>query len=124
MTQVGSLVLVMANNTDQAYLYLTTVGRRTGLAHEIEIWFTRRDGRYYVIAEYATSHWVQNLSANAQVTVRLGGERFSATARILDGDAEPELHAAVRQLSKEKYGWGDGLVVELRPQDGQPAKET
>jgi deazaflavin-dependent oxidoreductase (nitroreductase family) len=114
----------MANNTDQAYLYLTTVGRRTGLPHEIEIWFTRRDGTYYVIAEYATSHWVQNLRANAQVTVRLGGERFSATARILNPDAEPELYASVQQLSRDKYGWGDGVVVELKPQNRQPAKET
>ena len=35
------------------FLYLTTIGRRTGLPREIEIWFTERDGRYYVIAAVA-----------------------------------------------------------------------
>jgi len=34
------------------FLYLTTVGRRTGLSREIEIWFTERDGRFYIIAEH------------------------------------------------------------------------
>src|SRR5438445_328723 len=34
------------------YLYLTTTGRRTGRPREIEIWFTQRRGRYYLIAEH------------------------------------------------------------------------
>jgi hypothetical protein len=29
------------------YLYLTTTGRVTGQAREIEIWFTERDGHFY-----------------------------------------------------------------------------
>ena len=106
----------MPKTTEPDYLYLTTTGRRTGLPREIEIWFTRRDGLYYVIAEYPTSQWVQNVSANANVAVRLGEERFAATARIIDPGAEPVLHAAVRQLSRQKYGWGDGVVVELHPE--------
>ncbi len=105
----------MSNNLDPAYLYLTTTGRRSGLPREIEIWFTRTNGCYYVIAEYATSHWVQNVITNAQVTVRLGENRFATTARVVSPDAEPELHGAVQQLSREKYGWGDGVVVELKP---------
>ena len=30
------------------FLYLTTTGRRSGQPREIEIWFTSRDGRYYL----------------------------------------------------------------------------
>ncbi len=111
----------MADNREPAYLYLTTTGRRSGQAREIEIWFTRRDGCYYVIAEFTTSHWVRNLLALPRVEVRLGDQRFSAMARIISPDTEPELSAAVQQLSREKYGWGEGRVVELRPKTGSPA---
>jgi len=114
----------MPHNTESGYLYLTTIGRRTRLPREIEIWYTCTNGSYYVIAEYATSHWVRNLIANAQVAVRVGNERFAATARIIEPDAEPELHAAVQQLSTEKYGWGDGVVVKLKPGDGRRTGET
>jgi deazaflavin-dependent oxidoreductase (nitroreductase family) len=112
----------MPNNTEPAYLYLTTIGRRSGLPREIEIWFTRTNGCYYVIAEYSTSHWVQNVTANAQVRVRLGEDRFAATARVISPEAEPELHGAVQQLSRDKYGWGDGVVLELKPEHGQRTK--
>jgi deazaflavin-dependent oxidoreductase (nitroreductase family) len=106
----------MPETAPPSYLHLTTTGRRTGRPREIEIWFTCRNGLYYVIAEFATSHWVQNIGANPKVAVRLGNSRFAATARVIDAHAEPELHAAVRQLSSDKYGWGDGLMVELRPE--------
>lgn len=105
----------MPENAPPSYLYLTTAGRRTGLPREIEIWFTSHNGCYYVIAEFTTSHWVRNIKANPSVTVRLGDHRFPATARIIEAQKEPQLHAAVRRLSSDKYGWGDGLIVELKP---------
>ena len=98
------------------FLYLTTTGRRSGRPREIEIWFTRREGRYYLIAEHgARADWVRNLRADPGVRVRVGDERFSGRARVLDPSAEPELSAAARVLSEAKYGWGDGLVVEIVP---------
>ncbi|HXX28952.1 MAG TPA: nitroreductase family deazaflavin-dependent oxidoreductase [Terriglobales bacterium] len=98
------------------YLYLTTRGRKTGLPREIEIWFTTRNGRYYVIAEYPNSHWVENLRANPQVQVRLGSRKLLAQARVLSAELEPDLYHAVEALSREKYGWGEGLPVELVPE--------
>ncbi|HLK33420.1 MAG TPA: nitroreductase family deazaflavin-dependent oxidoreductase [Terriglobales bacterium] len=112
----------MPQKAPPSYLYLTTTGRRTGLPREIEIWYTCREGLYYVIAEFASSHWVQNIQANPRVTVRLGNKRLAASARIIDAHAQPDLHAAVRQLSSDKYGWGDGLIVELRP-EGPPSAQ-
>jgi deazaflavin-dependent oxidoreductase (nitroreductase family) len=106
----------MPNPADQSYLYLTTTGRRSGLPREVEIWFTSRNGRYYIIAEYATSDWLRNLQACPHVEVRLGEQRFPATARVINSQQEPELHGAVQQLSREKYGWGGGIVVELKPE--------
>jgi len=98
------------------YLYLTTTGRRTGRPREIEIWFTKRGGRYYLVAEHRErAHWVQNLRAAPRVAVRVGRRSFPAHARAVDARSEPELARAVRKLSEKKYGWGNGLVVELDP---------
>jgi len=96
------------------FLYLTTTGRRSGLPREIEIWFTERDGRYYVIAEHLDeTRWVQNIRADARVRMRVGTVRLDARARVVEAGAEPDLAQAIQQLSEEKYGWGDGLVVEI-----------
>ena len=104
-----------ASNLDrEQYLYLTTRGRKTGQAREIEIWFTERMGRFYVIAEYPTSHWLRNLRADPAVQVRVGERSFAACARVL-GQADADLRDEVRDLSQQKYGWGDGTVVELDP---------
>ena len=95
------------------YLYLTTTGRVSGQPREIEIWFTEDAGRYYVIAEHGErAQWVRNLRAAPRVRVRVGARSFAATARVV---AEPDLGRAVQRRSEKKYGWGEGLVVELGP---------
>ena len=99
----------------EKYLYLTTRERKTGLPREIEIWFTYRDGRFYLIAEYPTSKWIQNLSTHPEAQVRVAGKTFAVRARSVSPGSEAELHAAISDLSRKKYGWGDGSVVELEP---------
>jgi deazaflavin-dependent oxidoreductase (nitroreductase family) len=110
-----SLSLKISNLDGEQYLYLTTSGRRSGLPREIEIWFTCRGDRFYVIAEYPTSNWVQNLQAHPKVRVRVAGREFSAKARIPSVESERELLSEVQSLSQGKYGWSDGLVVEIIP---------
>ncbi len=98
------------------FLYLTTTGRRSGWPREIEIWFTRREGRYYLVAEHGErAQWVLNLRADPAVRVRVGAASLSGSARVVDPAAEPELSAAVVKRSEAKYGWGDGLIVEIAP---------
>jgi deazaflavin-dependent oxidoreductase (nitroreductase family) len=107
---------VKAGETE--FLYLATTGRRSGQPREIEIWFTHRDGRYYVIAEHRwDTHWVQNLVADPRVRVRVGREEFPARGRVIDAAADPVTHEVAQELSEKKYGWGDGLVVELTPEE-------
>jgi deazaflavin-dependent oxidoreductase (nitroreductase family) len=99
------------------FLYLTATGRRSRRPREIEIWFTARGGRWYVIAEHGeAARWVQNLIADPRARVRVDDRECAARARVVDAAAEPELAAAVRAASEAKYGWGDGLVVELTPE--------
>jgi deazaflavin-dependent oxidoreductase (nitroreductase family) len=97
------------------YLYLTTRGRTTGRPREVEIWYTQVADTFYIIAEYETSQWVSNLRANSDVQIRVNQSNFAAVARILSPETEPELVRTVQNLSREKYGWGDGLVVQLKP---------
>jgi deazaflavin-dependent oxidoreductase (nitroreductase family) len=109
----------MPRRSEPAYLYLTTRGRRTGLPREIEIWFTERAGRYYLIAEHRErAQWVRNILAHPPVRWRVGPASFEGRARVLDGEADGALIAAIQARSEEKYGWGDGLVVELTPVSG------
>ena len=98
----------------EVFLYLVTRGHRTGKAHEIEIWFVAHDGAYYIVSEKrGAAHWAQNLRAEPQVQFWLTGEkRRDAIARIVDdGD---EIAAAVKAKMDAKYGWSNGLVVEIR----------
>ena len=104
-----------SNVAGEQYLYLITCGRKSGRPREIEVWFTEHAGRFYVIAEYDTSNWLQNLRAHPDVQVRVATEIFAARARIVSPDTDPDLHQWVCDLSRQKYGWGDGTVVELSP---------
>ena len=97
------------------YLYLTTTGRVTGQPREIEIWFTEHGGRFYLVAERESANWVRNIQSQPQVSVRVGDFEFHATARVVHNDREPPLVATVKALFDAKYGWSDGLIVELTP---------
>ena len=83
------------------YCYLTTVGRVSGDAHEVEIWFALHDGILYLLSGGRDgSDWVKNLRANADVRVRLGAETRVARARMVTRSDEDEL---ARRLLLEKY---------------------
>lgn len=69
-----------------------------------------------MLAEHGErAHWVQNLRADPRVRWRVADRAFTGRARVVDAAAEPTLSRAVRAGSEAKYGWGDGLVVELAP---------
>jgi deazaflavin-dependent oxidoreductase (nitroreductase family) len=103
---------------EEPYLYLTTVGRKTGLPREIEIWFMRLGGRFYLVAETRErANWVQNILSNPQITFRAGGQNFSGFGRVIDEANEADLRQRVREGFDRKYGWSDGLIVELQPEE-------
>ena len=101
---------------EQQVLYLTTTGRVTGLPREIEIWYVALGGKLYLLAEhFHKAHWVRNIAANPKVKVRLDGREFEATARALDPERDKVTWDLAQELARKKYGWGDGLPVEIRP---------
>jgi deazaflavin-dependent oxidoreductase (nitroreductase family) len=102
--------------TELPVLYLTTVGRSSGLPRQIEIWFVAAGGKFYLLAEhFRRAHWVQNIERNPRVQVRVGGTERAATARVLDETADRQVWNLAQDLARRKYGWGDGLPVEITP---------
>src|SRR3954449_13055079 len=101
---------------DKKVLYLTTIGRRTGLLRQIEIWFVVYRARFYLFAETGeAAAWVKNIRRNPEVVVRIGERQIGATARVLDRETDRELRDWVAAIADRKYGWGDGLPVEISP---------
>ncbi len=99
-----------------SFLYLSTKGWKSGKPHEIEIWFVEYEGRYYIVSEMkARAHWVQNIQHNPAIQVTVGKRKFQGTGRILAQEKDVELIGEVAKLMKKKYGWGEGTIVELRP---------
>jgi deazaflavin-dependent oxidoreductase (nitroreductase family) len=98
----------------EQYVYVTTIGRVTGKPREIEIWFVEYNGSIYILAEhFHKTQWVRNIQQNPSVRIRLGPKEFDATARVLDQEQDREAWDAAQRLSREKYGWGEGLPVEI-----------
>jgi deazaflavin-dependent oxidoreductase (nitroreductase family) len=89
------------------YCYLTTTGRRSGRAHEIEIWYAPSpEGRtlYLLAGARDASDWVRNLVADPACAVRVGARDAPvevARARILTAaDAEDPI---ARSTVFDKY---------------------
>src|SRR5262252_3177280 len=94
--------------SEEKFLYLTTIGRRTGLPRRIEIWFVQDAERLYVLAEhFHSAQWVKNIVNNPKVLVHLGEREFKATARVLDPEGDAEVWNRVQQLARNKYDWGE-----------------
>ena len=96
------------------FLYLNTSGWKTGKQHKIEICFVEYDGRYYIISEREdNAHWVRNIMHNSKVSFSLNDTTFEGAARIVNREKESELATEVSKLMNTKYGWSEGVIVEL-----------
>jgi len=101
---------------DRQVLYLTTIGRTTGMRRQIEIWFVACGERFYLLAESGeAAGWVKNIRRNPKVTVRIGEWQIDATGRVLDRQADRKQWDRVAAMANRKYGWGEGLPVEITP---------
>ena len=101
---------------DLSVLYLTTTGRHSGLPRQIEIWFVAAEGKFYILAEhFRRAQWVQNIERNSRVRLCIGGQERDATARVLDETADRETWNQAQDLARAKYDWGEGLPVEITP---------
>ncbi|HYY53777.1 MAG TPA: nitroreductase family deazaflavin-dependent oxidoreductase [Candidatus Dormibacteraeota bacterium] len=89
------------------FAYLTTMGRRSGREHTVELWFgVRGDTIYFLSGGGDRADWLRNARANPRVKVRLGRTTLDGRARATEDRAE-ELTA--RQTLATKYeSWVPG----------------
>ena len=89
------------------FAYLTTIGRKTGRPHRIEIWFALHDGRIYMLSgDGDRADWVKNIRKNGRVRIKVGSRTVEARARIARGGAEDQ---RARELLDRKYmDWKPG----------------
>lgn len=110
----------MTIRQEQQFLYLTTKGWKTGRQHKVEIWFVSYADRYYILSERKEkSHWVQNIIHHPKVMFIANSKSLEGSARVVDNLAEDKLGKQISSLMSKKYGWGDGLIVELTPYNEQ-----
>ena len=101
--------------SESGFLYLMTVGRKSGRFHRIEIWFVSFEGNYYIISELGEkADFVQNVKHNRKVQFTVENQTFDGWGRLVDSK-ESELCNRIMSLMYSKYGWSEGLIVELRP---------
>jgi deazaflavin-dependent oxidoreductase (nitroreductase family) len=104
----------MNKEQEQQFLYLTTKGWKTGREHRIEIWFVSYADKYYIISERkGKAHWVQNIMHNSRIKFTVKSRSFEGNARIVDKNTDSKLAEEISNLMHTKYGWSDGLIVEV-----------
>lgn len=72
---------------------MTTIGRKTGNPHKIEIAFHNFDGKFYITGSPGTRDWYANLLANPQFTFHLK----QSTQADLPAKGTPISHEAERR---------------------------
>jgi deazaflavin-dependent oxidoreductase (nitroreductase family) len=90
-------------HADEECCDVTTIGRRSGQPHEIEIWFGVIDDTMYLISGNGpTADWYRNALNDSQVSVRLAGQTHEGVARaVTDADERRR----VGDLMGAKYPW-------------------
>jgi deazaflavin-dependent oxidoreductase (nitroreductase family) len=103
MTEAASdLRMCLDRWARESYAYLTTVGRRTGRPHRIEIWFAADGGRLYLMSGGGhRSDWVRNILPNPRVTIELEDATCDGIAHIVQAGTSEDARA--RELLVSKY---------------------
>jgi deazaflavin-dependent oxidoreductase (nitroreductase family) len=92
----------------EEFCYVTTVGRKTGKPHTIEIWFSAHGSSVYILAGGGErADFVQNLTKDPAVVVKIGEHAYRGAGRIVTDADEVAL---ARELIPVKYAHReDGL---------------
>jgi len=86
----------------EKFAHLTTVGRKTGRPHTVEVWFSTAGQKIFLSHEGDYTDWMRNLAKNKHVTIRIGRSSLEADAAILSRGEPKEL--GKRSLYEKYYG--------------------
>ena len=90
----------LARIADRSTCRLTHSGRKSGRPYQVTIWFVVDGDDLVVATARATRQWVRNVQARPEVTIDVGGERFSGTVERI---REPAGERRVMDLVAAKY---------------------
>jgi len=97
---------------DRDLCYLETIGRVTGRAHVVEMWFApdpTGDRLYMMAGGRDQADWVRNVRHDGRVRIRLGRVWLTGSAAVVEGTADEPV---VRRLLAAKYqGWTEGSAL-------------
>jgi deazaflavin-dependent oxidoreductase (nitroreductase family) len=94
------LASLLADLNRTKTVVLTHYGRKSGKPYEVRIWFTVDGDHVNLQTMNLERQWVQNVTANGKVSLRIGDT-------VLDGEATPVVDgpemARVAELMGKKY---------------------
>jgi deazaflavin-dependent oxidoreductase (nitroreductase family) len=114
---------------------ITTLGRHSGTARRIEVWFHRVEGRWYITGVPGPRGWYANLLAHPRFTVHLkhaviadlpataapvdAPTRRRVITAVLDLQNRPQIAARVRQRQNFEDWFARSPLVEIVFDDAQ-----
>ena len=94
----------------EQYGDLTTVGRTSGQARTVEMWFAAEGRTVYLLAGSGEeTHWVRNLVANPAVTIRVDDRTYAGRGRLIT-DADEDLRARDALVTKYRLTYPGDLT--------------
>lgn len=90
---------------------ITTIGRRSGRPHRIEIWFHYLDGQVYITGRPGQRDWYANLVANAALTFHLKQDLVADLAARAVPVTDPAERRAILGHILQQPGWSGDLEV-------------
>jgi deazaflavin-dependent oxidoreductase (nitroreductase family) len=84
------------------FAFLTTIGRRSGKAHTVQVWFAFADGKIYMSHEGEYTDWMRNITKNGRVRVRIGSSNYEGEARTVKQGTSREV--GKNSLYEKYYG--------------------
>ena len=83
---------------------ITVIGRKSGRAISIPIWFAFEDKLYLLPVQGSDTQWCKNVLKNQKIRVKVGGAEGELKAVPITAAAQV---AAVVDKFRKKYGAGD-----------------
>jgi deazaflavin-dependent oxidoreductase (nitroreductase family) len=93
---------------DQPYVWLTTIGRRSGEPRTVELWFVL-DGRtiHFLAGGGESAQWVRNADVEPAVRLRLDQRTYEGRVRRPEPGSVEDV-AARRRMATKYQGWREG----------------
>ena len=95
---------------NEKYIYLTTIGRKTGNLHTVELWFSIAKEKIYLSHEGKHTDWMKNIRKNNSVDFTIENTHFKGRAQIFT-NGEP-FKIGKHALYNKYYGKASEDVID------------